>query len=167
MPRKILLLLASSALIVALVAAISILNTQPGKAAANSETNWRVTQPKIQPDPAEASPPVAAPTDSCDIPVKIKGVKVTPVAGLVGNSNVSVEWELGELPRCFTIDSFNVIANMGSGFRRELTFSGNTRTGVLRVHGKDNGGDCTVTITARGHATVTGTNQVKGRFWAR
>jgi len=166
MPSKI-LLLASSALILALVAANSILNTQPAKAGANSDANAPAAQLEIESGPAEASQPAASPIDSCDIPVKIKGVKVTAVAGLAGNNNVSVEWEIGELPRCVTIDSFNVIANMASGVRRELTVSGHTRTAILRVRGKDNGGDCAVTVTARGHATVTGTYQVKGRFWAR
>ena len=167
MPSRI-LLLASSALILALVAANFILNTQPAKAAASSEANARAAQPEIERDPAEASLPAAYPIDSCDIPVKIKGVKVTPIVGLVGNNNVSVEWEVGELPRCVAIDSFNVIAMMArNGTRRELTVNGKTRNVTLKVIGKDAGGDCIVTVTARGHATVTGTDQVKGRFWAR
>ena len=166
MPRKI-LLLASSALIVALLAVNFILNTQPAKAGANSYANARAAKPEIKSGLAEASP-AASPTDSCDIPVKIKGVKVTPVAGRVGNNNVSVEWEVSELPRSVAIDSFNVIAMMArNGARGELTVNGRTRRATLKVIGKDDGGDCIVTVTARGHATVTGTNQVKGRFWAR
>jgi hypothetical protein len=167
------LLLASSILVVALFAASFILNTKPANAAASADT----VAHEIDRMPADASTPAASPIDGCEIPVKIKGVKVTPIAGLAGSSKLWVEWEVGELPRCFVIDSFNVTAGMRpNGATKESTANPKTRTamvnGILRkttltVPGKDDGGDCIVTVTARGHAALTGTHQTQGRFWAK
>jgi len=114
---------------------------------------------------AGASGPVA---DCLSIPVKIKSVKAAAVPGGAPASSVTVEWEVGSSLTNLIIDGFSVAADMRpSGLKAQTTVAGAARSAILKFSGKDDGGTCSVVVTAKGHANLTGSQQIEGRFWTK
>jgi hypothetical protein len=109
-----------------------------------------------------------AAADCLNIPVKIKSVKAAAVPGGAPASSVTVEWEVGSSLTNLIIDSFSITADMRpSGLKAQANVAGAARSAILKFTGKDDGGTCSVVVTAKGHANLTGSQQVEERFWSK
>jgi len=110
----------------------------------------------------------AADRGCLNIPVKIKSVKATAIPGGAPTSSVAVEWEVENTFPNLIIDGFSVTADMRpSGLKAQTNVGGAARNAILKLSGKDDGGTCSVVVTAKGHANLTGSQQVEGRFWSK
>ena len=110
----------------------------------------------------------AADRGCLNIPVKIKSVKAAAIPGGPPTSSVTVEWEVENTLTNLIIDGFSVAADMRpSGLKAQTDVAGSARKAILKFSGKDDGGTCNVVVTAKGHANLTGSQQVEGRFWSK
>ena len=106
--------------------------------------------------------------DCLNIPVKIKSVKAAAIPGGTPASSVTVEWEVENILPNLIIDGFSIAADMRpSGLKAQANVAGAARSAILKLPGKDDGGTCSVVVTAKGHANLTGSQQVEGRFWSK